>query len=209
MAKNKIQDPYKMELLDLWNEVGGQMVIKYHIATIKPDKGDLQQLRDKGFKTDVMTVIMSAFIGHGKSQEETLAFLQGAEAAGAAPSVTFEAAEGEALNITGKENNPMVDALVQAINKQGVEEKATKGCGMEFPHFGASYPDARCCDGYLWDMDSWDESLRGFTIGGDDPCPFCNTEEWLETVLENETFDTKEDALDWVEQMKKKYHWYD
>lgn len=108
-------DPYSMELLDLWNEVGGQMIIKYHTATIKPDKGDLKQLRDKGFKTDVMTCIMSAFVGHGKSQEETLAFLQEAEAAGAAPSVTFEAANGEVLNITGKEENPMVDALVQAV----------------------------------------------------------------------------------------------
>ena len=35
-----------------------------------------------------------------------------------APNVTFEAAEGEALNITDKENNPMVDALVQAISNQ-------------------------------------------------------------------------------------------
>ena len=116
--KNKTQDPYKMELLDLWNEVGGQMVIKYHRATIKPDKGDLQQLRDKGFKTDVMACIMSAFIGHGKSQEETLAFLEEAAAAGAAPSVTFEAAEGEALNINSPEENPMVDALVQAVSNQ-------------------------------------------------------------------------------------------
>ena len=119
MAKKKqTVNPYEIELLDLWNEVGGQMVIKYHIATIKPDKGDLQQLRDKGFKTDVMACIMSAFIGHGKSQEETLAFLEEAAAAGAAPRVTFEAAEGEALNITGKENNPMVDVLVQAISNQ-------------------------------------------------------------------------------------------
>ena len=55
-------NPYEVEMLDLWNEVGGQMVIKYHRATIKPDKGDLQQLRDKGFKTDVMACIMSAFI---------------------------------------------------------------------------------------------------------------------------------------------------
>ena len=116
--KNKTQDPYKMELLDLWNEVGGQMVIKYHRATIKPDKGDLQQLRDKGFKTDVMACIMSAFIGHGKSQKETLVFLEEAAAAGAAPSVTFEAAEGEVLNITDKENNPMVAQLVEAIENQ-------------------------------------------------------------------------------------------
>ena len=40
----------------------------------------------------------------------------------------------------------------------------SKSCGIEFPHFGASYPDARCCNGYLWDMDSWDESLGGFTL---------------------------------------------
>lgn len=111
-------NPYEVELLDLWNEVGGQMVIKYHRATIKPDKGDLQQLRDKGIKTDVMACIMSAFIGHGKSQKETLAFLEEAAAAGAAPSVTFEAAEGEALNISSPEENPMVDALVQAISNQ-------------------------------------------------------------------------------------------
>ena len=118
MAKKQTVNPYEVELLDLWNEVGGQMVIKYHIATIKPDKFGLQQLRDKGFKTDVMACIMSSFIGHGKSQEETLTFLKEAAAAGAAPSVTFEAAEGEALNITGKENNPMVTQLVEAIENQ-------------------------------------------------------------------------------------------
>ena len=39
-------------------------------------------------------------------------------AAGTAPSVTFEATEGEALNITGKENNPMVAQLVEAIENQ-------------------------------------------------------------------------------------------
>lgn len=76
-----------------------------------------------------------------------------------------------------------------------------KGCGIEFPHFGASYPDAVCIDGYLWDLDS------GFggclTIGGDDPCPVCNTEEWLERVMENEEFETKEDALAYVKELKE------
>jgi len=97
------------------------MDIKYHIATIKPDKGDLQQLRDKGFKTDVMSCILAAFFGHGKSQEEALAFMEEAEAAGAALSVTFEAPEGEGLNIKSKKENPMVDQLVQAISVQGKE----------------------------------------------------------------------------------------
>lgn len=48
----------------------------------------------------------------------------------------------------------------------------------EFPYFGAKYPDARCIDGYLWDMDSTDESGL-FTIGGEIPCPFCNTEMFI------------------------------
>ena len=115
--KNKTQDPYKMELLDLWNEVGGQMVIEYHTAKIKPAKEDLQQIRDKGFKTDVVTVIIAEIAArHG--QDETIAFIEKAEAAGAAPSVTFSAADGEALNITSKEDNPIVDALVTAISNQ-------------------------------------------------------------------------------------------
>ena len=115
---NKKTNPYEMELLDLWNEVGGQMVITYHRATIKPDKDDLQQLRDKGYKTDVMTCIMSVFVGTGKTPEETWSFIQEASAAGAAPSVTFEAADGQALNITDKENNPMVNAMVEALTEE-------------------------------------------------------------------------------------------
>ncbi|HEY1201091.1 MAG TPA: hypothetical protein VGE79_08930 [Niastella sp.] len=48
----------------------------------------------------------------------------------------------------------------------------------EFPHFGVSYPDARCIDGYLWDLDKCENGqLYG---GGDDPCPFCNTEAYKE-----------------------------
>ena len=75
-------------------------------------------------------------------------------------------------------------------------------CNIEFPHFGASYPDAHCIDGYLWDMDSYEDG--GYTIGGDDPCPFCNTEEWLKDVLDDEIFKTREDALAWVEKMREK-----
>jgi len=42
----------------------------------------------------------------------------------------------------------------------------------EFSHFGARYPDARCIDGYLWDLDSADGEY--LTSGGNDPCPYCN-----------------------------------
>lgn len=83
-----------------------------------------------------------------------------------------------------------------------------RGCGIEFPYFGASYPDARCIDGYLWDMDSGkaDEDGVSYSYGGNGyPCPVCNTKEWLEQVIENEEFETKEDALAYVEQLKKHY----
>ena len=107
-----------MELLDLWNEVGGQMNIKYHRYTFTPAKEDLQKLRDNDFPTDVLTVILQILMGHGRSAEEIKAFFQEADAAGAAPAVSFEATDGGVLNITSKENNPMVDCLVQTVNNQ-------------------------------------------------------------------------------------------
>lgn len=76
-------------------------------------------------------------------------------------------------------------------------------CNIEFPHFGASYPDAHCINGYLWDMDSYENGC--YTIGGDDPCPFCNTEAWLKTVLDNEEFASREEAIEWVEKMREKW----
>lgn len=51
----------------------------------------------------------------------------------------------------------------------------------EFPFFGVKYPDARCIDGYLWDLDKYEDGhLYG---GGEVPCPFCNTENAVEYLL--------------------------
>lgn len=81
-----------------------------------------------------------------------------------------------------------------------------KGCNNEFPYFGANYPDAHCIDGYLWDMDSGESTEDGvvYTSGGDEPCPFCNEEEWLERVVET-IFDTKEEALAWRDAIAKRW----
>lgn len=43
----------------------------------------------------------------------------------------------------------------------------------EFPFFGATYPDARCIDGFLWDLDKCDENGL-YSSGDNPPCPFCN-----------------------------------
>lgn len=64
----------------------------------------------------------------------------------------------------------------------------------EFPYFGATYPDATCVDGFLWDLDDCDEN--GLLSNWDNPpCPFCNTDAFIEHIV---TID--DDAL---EQIKK------
>jgi hypothetical protein len=55
--------------------------------------------------------------------------------------------------------------------------KINKQC-PEFPHFGATYPDARCINGFLWDLDKCNE--HGLYGGGEVPCPFCNEDEYKE-----------------------------
>ena len=84
-------------------------------------------------------------------------------------------------------------------------EQEELGCGIEIPYFGANYPDAKCIDGYLWDMDSYEDD-GCFHIGGDEPCPICNTKVWLERVMENDEFETEDDALAYVEHLKEKYN---
>lgn len=55
-------------------------------------------------------------------------------------------------------------------------------------------------------MDSGDSDENGvyYTIGGEEPCPFCNVDEWLDSVVGLQ-FDTKEKALEWREMMIKKW----
>jgi len=115
------KDLYEIEILDVLNEVGGAMVIDFHTATIKLTKEQLQKLRDGGYNTDVISCVIAGLAGSGMNSDQAMEFIREADAAGAAPNVTFEAAEGETLNITSPEENPMVDALVQAVSNQGKE----------------------------------------------------------------------------------------
>lgn len=97
----------------------------------------------------------------------------------------------------------------------------------EFPFFGARYPDARCIDGKLWDLDKCDSNGL-YSTGHNPPCPFCNTESFIEyhtdiddkelkemnnderlseedkkKILESNR--TKEDATKLAEAIKKRY----
>lgn len=80
----------------------------------------------------------------------------------------------------------------------------------EFPHFGAHYPDACCIDGFLWDLDS-SEDIDGqtcLTHGGDDPCPFCNTEEYIEwqgVDPKDPEAPTREQVLNHIQKLRERY----
>ena len=59
-----------------------------------------------------------------------------------------------------------------------MKTESTLGCQYEAPTFGGGYPDGTCIDGWMWDLDSGDGD--GLTCGGDEPCPYCNTREYIE-----------------------------
>lgn len=108
-------DPYKVEMADVAKELGGNLVIKYHTATISLTCEQLQTIKEKGFPTDIMSCVMAGFMMNGKTEEETMAFLKEADEAKAGVSVSFDAPNGGALNVKSKEENPNMDLLVQAV----------------------------------------------------------------------------------------------
>ena len=107
-----------------------------------------------------------------------------------------------------------------------IVSSSTVSC-PNFPYFGASYPDAGCVDGELWDLDKCDDNGL-YSSGDNPPCPFCNTEAFidyhtdiddkeLEEMNNDESLSaedrveilksnmTKEDATKLVEALKLKY----
>lgn len=73
----------------------------------------------------------------------------------------------------------------------------------EFPYFGASYPDATCIDGYLWDLDKCEDGM--LYGGGEEPCPFCNTETFIEQHLDEGYGYTREVLLEYIKNLREKY----
>lgn len=84
---------------------------------------------------------------------------------------------------------------LQPSNTPAMSREVKNQC-PEFPFFGATYPDATCIDGYLWDLDSNEGGC--LMVGGDVPCPFCNTDEFLDGYDEAE----KDSVLQWIDSFK-------
>ena len=116
MSKNT--NPYDVEMADLAKEIGGNLSIEYHTIKLSITCEQLQTIKENGFPTDVMSCIMAGLLMNGKTEEEVKAFLQEAEDANAHLSVSFDAPDEKGLNIKSKEENPLMDILVQAVENQ-------------------------------------------------------------------------------------------
>ena len=97
-----------------------------------------------------------------------------------------------------KNRNRKYFAIKKILKLAEIQKKS--GC-IEFPHFGAGYPDACCIDGYLWDLDS--EEDEGFTQGGNDPCPVCNTRSYLRDMINDDA--SPDDTLAHIRFIFSKY----
>lgn len=73
----------------------------------------------------------------------------------------------------------------------------------EFPYFGATYPDARCIDGALHDMDRCDDNGNLYEMFEYCPCPFCNKAEFVKEMKENDA--DMEKVEEWIKETLKKY----
>ena len=91
------------------------MAVEYYNVSFTLTKEQLLDMKNKGLRTDIMSCIMAALIMNGKNEAEIKAFFEEAHQAGAAPSVTFEAPDDGALNVTSPEENPELDKLVKAM----------------------------------------------------------------------------------------------
>lgn len=68
----------------------------------------------------------------------------------------------------------------------------------EIPFFCTCYPDARCINGYLYDLDNCDEDGNLYYPSETVPCPFCNKREFIESY----GWDEYNKIIEWV---KKNY----
>jgi|GEM_PF-1122592 len=89
---------------------------------------------------------------------------------------------------------PMIGVVLQF--------KKYKQC-PEFSFYGAKYPDARCVDGRLFDLDKCDEFGNLYEPHEDVPCPFCNTEEFVKN--HSSEYGSESDTYLYINNTYKKY----
>lgn len=64
---------------------------------------------------------------------------------------------------------------------RSITRLAGKNPCPEFPYWGAPYPDARCVNGILYDLDKCDDEGNLIKPIDDVYCPFCKTREFIDS----------------------------
>lgn len=111
------QDPYEIELADVAKEIGGNLVITFHTMEVRLTCEQLQELKAAGNKTTIMNCVFARLVQSGMTDEEIKAFIKEADEDRGEVSVAFEAPDDGALNIKSKNENPMLDQMVQAAEE--------------------------------------------------------------------------------------------
>lgn len=114
-------DIYKIQLADAAIEVSGDLVIDFGKYKMKLPLDTLKELKKKGTPSDIMSCIGICFIKNGKSPEEAMEIIQTGIKEGYHLSVTFEAPEGKALDISTPEKAPVLDKIVQGTTGPRVD----------------------------------------------------------------------------------------
>ena len=97
-------------------EIKANVIIEFNSMKATLTQEDFDLLRDMGFKTDVKTCFCYACLKVGKTQDETLAFLQEAiKSKKFNINVLFEFPEELGMPVISKENTPLLDELVQLV----------------------------------------------------------------------------------------------
>ena len=105
-----------VDLAEVAKEIKANIVMDVNSIKATLTQEDFDILRDMGFKTDVKTCFCYACLKAGKTQDETLAFLQEAiESKKFHINVSFEIPEELGIPDISKENTPLLDELVQLV----------------------------------------------------------------------------------------------
>ena len=105
-----------VDLADAAKEIKANVIIEFNSIKATLTQEDFDLLRDMGFKTDVKTCFCYACLKAGKTQDETLAFLQEAiKSKKFNINVLFEFPEELGMPVISKENTPLLDELVQLV----------------------------------------------------------------------------------------------
>ena len=112
------KNPMDLELADLAKGSNGNLIIRFHTATISYTLAELQEAKSKGLPTDIISCILGAFVANGKPEDEILAFMKEAEEANARFQIEIDAPNGERVNLDYAVDNPMLDQFLQMGDEQ-------------------------------------------------------------------------------------------